>query len=57
MFSSCWAFSAADSLSAQYMIKYGTLMNLSVQELTDCSTRWGNTGCIGGAMQNGSLKH
>lgn len=38
------------------MIKYGELLNLSVQELADCSTNWGNTGCSGGTMQNGLLK-
>jgi hypothetical protein len=35
------------------MIKYGVLLILSVQELTDCSKSWGNSGCIGGSMQNG----
>lgn len=49
---SCWAFAGVDSISAQYMIKYGLLLNLSVQELTDCSTSWGNNGCVGGSMQN-----
>ncbi len=40
-FRTCWGFLAADALSAQYMIKYGVLLDLSVQELTDCSVIWG----------------
>jgi len=48
---SCWAFSAAASLSAQYYNKTKTFVLLSEQNLVDCTTYLGNGGCNGGAFQ------
>jgi cathepsin L len=39
-------------MSAQYKLKYGTLINLSNQEINDCTADWGNYGCNGGIMDN-----
>ena len=52
--SCCYAFSATDALSAQYMKKYNNMINLSVQEVVDCSFPWSNQGCFGGSMENGN---
>jgi hypothetical protein len=35
------------------MLKYGELIDLSVQEVIDCSRPWDNEGCDGGSMDNG----
>jgi len=48
---SCWAFSAAASLSAQYYNKTKTFVLLSEQNLVDCTPYLGNVGCKGGAFQ------
>lgn len=46
---SCWAFASVSQLESAYSIKYGTLYNLSEQQLVDCATT-GNSGCNGGFM-------
>lgn len=45
-----WAFSAAGALEGAWEISGNQLTALSEQQLLDCSTRYGNTGCSGGLM-------
>ncbi|CAG2115217.1 unnamed protein product, partial [Medioppia subpectinata] len=47
-----WAFAAVGSLESSYYIKYNTMPDLSVQQLLDCSTAYGNTACLGGTANN-----
>lgn len=43
---SCWAFSTIASVESHYAIETGNLVELSEQQLVDCSTE--NSGCRGG---------
>jgi len=48
---SCWAFSATGVLEANQKI-HGSNINLSEQQLVDCSGAYGNHGCQGGWPSN-----
>jgi len=49
---SCYAHSIAESIEGQIFKQTGTLLDLSAQQLVDCSAATGNLGCIGGSLRN-----
>lgn len=48
---SCWAFSATAAMESGLLIA-GQTINLSEQQLVDCSRSYGNQGCSGGWMDS-----
>ena len=43
-----YAVGATDSISGAFCAKTGKLIGLSSQQIIDCSTSFGNSGCEGG---------
>lgn len=45
---SCWTFSATGAMEGGYYLTHMGLIELSEQQIMDCSTDYGNKGCNGG---------
>merc|ERR1712187_464421 len=47
---SCWTFSATGAMEAHIAIQFNRYIDLSQQQLLDCSADYGEKGCDGGNM-------
>lgn len=47
---SCYAIATASMIAAEYRIKGQKIDDLSAQQIVDCSTAYGNSGCDGGSV-------
>jgi C1A family cysteine protease len=47
---SCWSFSVTGAIEGAHAITTGVLIDLSQQQMMDCSFSYGNSGCSGGTM-------
>lgn len=50
---SCWAFAAITTVEARHFLDTGKLVELSEQQLVDCSGHYGNHGCNAGWTPQG----
>ncbi|XP_055314961.1 procathepsin L-like [Sitodiplosis mosellana] len=48
---SCYAFSLATSIAGQVFRRTGKVVELSPQQIVDCSISMGNSGCTGGSLR------
>lgn len=53
---SCYAFAVAGAVEGQHYRKTGQLLELSAQQIVDCSKPQGNDGCGGGSIEE-SFEH
>ncbi|KAG5669353.1 hypothetical protein PVAND_017241 [Polypedilum vanderplanki] len=53
---SCYAFSIAGSIEGQIFKRINKLVELSPQQIVDCSSSFGNHGCAGGSLRT-TLKY
>jgi cathepsin L len=53
---SCYAFSIAGSVEGQIFKRINKLVELSPQQIVDCSSSFGNHGCAGGSLRT-TLKY
>jgi cathepsin L len=50
--SSCYSFCALAAIESQALIHLNKSLDLSEQQIVDCSADYGNQGCMGGLMTN-----